>query len=210
MPRGPTPLRTGKRELTKARNRARLLESARKVFAERDFEGTCVRDIVRASGLSVGTFYEYFRSKEQIFAAVAAEAAAGLRRRLRRVRRDRNLPFEERIQRAYLAYFEFVAEERPLFAVLERQLWQLQDDAQARETAPAVRELREDLLPDLAPGIGQAEANALAAAMVGSGMLVGRQMLSRRDLTPTEAARFCTQFALHGLRGAATSRRRTG
>ncbi|HME72701.1 MAG TPA: helix-turn-helix domain-containing protein [Myxococcota bacterium] len=210
MPRGPTPLRPGKRELTKARNRAHLLESARKVFAERDFEGTCVRDIVRASGLSVGTFYEYFRSKEQIFAAVAAEAAAGLRRRLRQVRRDRSFPFEERIHRAYLAYLEFVTEERPLFAVLERQLWQLHDGAQAPGTALAVRELREDLLPDLAPGTGQSEANALAAAMVGSAMLVARQMLSRRDLTPAEAARFCTQFALHGLKGATTSRRRTG
>jgi AcrR family transcriptional regulator len=210
MPRGRPPLRTGKRELTKARNRAHLLESARKVFAERDFEGTSVRDIVRASGLSVGTFYEYFRSKEQIFAAVAAEAAAGLRRRLRQVRRDRSFPFEERIHRAYLAYFEFVTEERPLCAVLERQLWQLEHHVQVPETALAIRELREDLLPDLPPGTGPSEASALAAAMVGSALLVGRQMLARRDLTPAEATRFCTQFALHGLKGAATSRRRTG
>ncbi|HBZ70833.1 MAG TPA: hypothetical protein DEP35_14300 [Deltaproteobacteria bacterium] len=209
MPRGPTPLRTGKRELTKARNRARLLESARKVFAEREFEGTCVRDIVRASGLSVGTFYEYFRSKEQIFAAVAAEAAAGLRRRLRQVRRDRSLPFEQRIHRAYLAYFEFLVEERPLCAVLERQLWQ-RDDVRAPEIALAVRELREDLLPDLAPGIAQGEADALAAAMIGSALLVGRQMLSRRDLVPGAAAGFCAEFALHGLKGAASPRRRTG
>jgi len=209
MPRGPTPLRTGRRELTKARNRARVLESARKVFAERDFEGTCVRDIIRASGLSVGTFYEYFRSKDQIFAAVAAEAAAGLRRRLREVRRERSVPFEERIQRAYLAYFEFVSEERRLFAVLERQFWRFQE-AQAPGISLAVRELREDLLPDLPPGIGRTEVDALAAAMVGSGMLVARQMLSRSDLTPAQAAQVCTQFALHGLKGAAISRRRTG
>jgi len=210
MPRGPTPLRSGKRERTKARNRARLLESARKVFAHRHFEGTCVRDIVRASGLSVGTFYEYFRSKEQIFAAVAAEAVSALRRRLRAVRRDRSLPFDERMRRAYLAYFEFVVEERPLFAVLERQLWPLHAEAQAPALALAVRELREDLLPDLAPEIGPAEADALAAAMVGSGMLVGRQMLVRHDLVPGEAARICTQFALHGLKRPLVSRRRTG
>ncbi len=209
MPRGPTPLCTGKRELTKARNRALLLESARKVFAEREFEGTCVRDIVRASGLSVGTFYEYFRSKEQIFAAVAAEAAAGLRRRLRQVRRDRSLLFEQRIHRAYLAYFEFLVEERPLCAVLERQLWQ-RDAVQAPEIALAVRELREDLLPELAPGIAQGEADALAAAMIGSALLVGRQMMAQRDLVPDAAAGFCAQFALHGLKRAASPRRRTG
>jgi AcrR family transcriptional regulator len=209
MPRGPIPLCAGKRELTKARNRARLLECARKVFAENDFQGTCVRDIVRASGLSVGTFYEYFRSKQEIFAAVAAEAAAGLRHRLREVRRDRSLPFEERIHRAYLAYFEFVTEERSLFAVLERQLWHLHERARP-ETWLAVRELREDILPDLPAGTGPSEANAVAAAMVGSGLLVGHQMLSHRDLTPVEAARFCTKFALYGLRGAAVARRRTG
>jgi len=209
MPHGPTPLRTGRRELTKARNRARILESAHKVFAERAFEGTCVRDIIRASGLSVGTFYEYFRSKDQIFAAVAAEAAAGLRRRLREVRRERSVPFERRIHQAYLAYFAFVSEERRLFAVLERRLWRFQE-AQVPGISLAVRELREDLLPDLPPGIGQREADALAAAMVGSGMLVARQLLSRGDLTPAQAAQVCTQFALHGLKGAVISRRRTG
>jgi AcrR family transcriptional regulator len=209
MPRGPTLLRTGRRELTKARNRARVLESARKVFAERDFEGTCVRDIIRASGLSVGTFYEYFRSKDEIFSAVAAEAAAGLRRRLREVRRERSVPFEQRIHQAYLAYFEFVSEERRLFAVLERQFWRFQD-AQAPGISLAVRELREDLSPDLPLGIGRSEADALAAAMVGSGMLVARQMRSRSDFTPAQAAQVCTQFALHGLKGSAISRRRTG
>jgi len=125
MQRGTRGVRLGKREQTKARNRAVILAAARKVFARLGHEAATVRDIVRATDLSVGTFYEYFRDKDEAFVAVAEEATAGLRQRLRTERRDRSHSFEERVFRAYLAFFEFVVEERPLFDVLERNLTHL-------------------------------------------------------------------------------------
>jgi AcrR family transcriptional regulator len=54
----------GRREERKAENRAKLLAAARKVFAEKGLGAATARDIVRETDLATGTFYNYFRDKE--------------------------------------------------------------------------------------------------------------------------------------------------
>ena len=49
------------------RTRKLLLESARVIFGEKGFVGTRVEDISKAAGVSYGTFYTYFKNKEDIF-----------------------------------------------------------------------------------------------------------------------------------------------
>src|ERR1700752_5260730 len=80
-PGRPDPL--GKREQTKVQNRLIILEAARKVFAELGFGATTVRDIIRATPLASGTFYNYFKSKEEVYQAIRDEVALQIRPRLR-------------------------------------------------------------------------------------------------------------------------------
>ncbi len=47
--------------------RERLLQSAKKLFSQKGYHETKVSDIVSHAGLSQGTFYFYFKSKEDIF-----------------------------------------------------------------------------------------------------------------------------------------------
>ncbi|HEY8525279.1 MAG TPA: TetR/AcrR family transcriptional regulator [Acidimicrobiales bacterium] len=54
-----------------ARTRARLLEAAKAVFEEAGFLEARITDIAERAGLSHGSFYHYFDSKEQIFREVA-------------------------------------------------------------------------------------------------------------------------------------------
>ncbi|OYW84740.1 MAG: hypothetical protein B7Z20_10275 [Sphingobium sp. 32-64-5] len=60
---------TGKRARSKAANRRAILDAGRRVFARIGFEATTVRDIIRETDLAAGTFYNYFKSKEELFAA---------------------------------------------------------------------------------------------------------------------------------------------
>jgi len=53
----------------KEENRARLLETAIRLFGSEGYHRTTVPDIVRESGSSTGAFYFYFRNKEDVFAA---------------------------------------------------------------------------------------------------------------------------------------------
>src|SRR4051812_48960691 len=69
------PANTGKREQTKVANRQAILDAAREVFGELGYETATVRDIIRRTGLAAGTFYNYYRSKEEVFAALADDGA---------------------------------------------------------------------------------------------------------------------------------------
>jgi AcrR family transcriptional regulator len=54
-----------------AATRARLVESAKEEFEETGFLETRISDIAKRAGVSHGSFYHYFDSKEQIFREVA-------------------------------------------------------------------------------------------------------------------------------------------
>ena len=48
----------------------RSLDGARRIFLRDGFDGASMNDIVRAAGVSKGTLYVYFPSKEALFAAL--------------------------------------------------------------------------------------------------------------------------------------------
>lgn len=53
--------------------RRKLLEAGRKLVGEKGLSGISVEDITAASGVSKGTFYTYFKSKEEIVLALSAD-----------------------------------------------------------------------------------------------------------------------------------------
>lgn len=56
-----------KREVQKERTRRKLLVSAAKCFAEKGFDGCSVADIAGEAGMSQGSLYVHFSSKEDLF-----------------------------------------------------------------------------------------------------------------------------------------------
>jgi AcrR family transcriptional regulator len=53
--------------------RRQIMEGARTVFLASGFDGASMNDIARVSGVSKGTLYVYFESKEQLFEALIRE-----------------------------------------------------------------------------------------------------------------------------------------
>lgn len=53
------------------RTKATLLESARKLITERGFDRVSVEDITSGAGVAKGTFYHYFKSKEDLIRDLA-------------------------------------------------------------------------------------------------------------------------------------------
>jgi len=58
--------------------RRQILEGARRVFLARGFDGASMGEIAKAAGVSKGTLYVYFDSKEALFAALTLEEKRGL------------------------------------------------------------------------------------------------------------------------------------
>ena len=61
---------SGPRSRKGALTRARLLDAAKQIFEENGFLEARISDIAERAGLSHGSFYHYFDSKEQIFREV--------------------------------------------------------------------------------------------------------------------------------------------
>jgi AcrR family transcriptional regulator len=166
-----------RREATKEANREALLIAAREAFAELGYAATGVRDVVRRTDLASGTFYNYFESKDAIFAAVLAEVGGAARARVRDARLaaapDRFL------EAGFGAFFAYVASDPETFAFLDRN---------ADAVLPiALEELREDLDGRLRAGV---DVDYAAHAMVAAGLQIARVMLTRDPASVDEATAF--------------------
>ncbi|HMF34976.1 MAG TPA: TetR/AcrR family transcriptional regulator [Candidatus Lokiarchaeia archaeon] len=60
-------------EMIKKEKRSLYLLAAVKTFQEKGFHATTVKDITDAAGTSVGNFYRYFASKEEIFEVLVTQ-----------------------------------------------------------------------------------------------------------------------------------------
>lgn len=87
-----------------------VLDQAARLFRTHGFQGTSVRDIVRAVDMLPGSLYYHFATKEDLLAAVYAE---GVRRMLARARaaiEGKRDPWE-RLQAACVAHLESILED---------------------------------------------------------------------------------------------------
>ena len=58
---------------TESAKRRQILDGARRVFLADGFDGASMNDIARVAGVSKGTLYVYFDSKEALFEALIRE-----------------------------------------------------------------------------------------------------------------------------------------
>lgn len=191
---------TGKREQTKKNNRSAILEVARDVFAKLGYGATTVRDIIRATDLASGTFYNYFKSKEEVFEAIQDETALRVRPRLR-AERMRARSVEEFVAGTFVTFFESVAEDRRAFAVIRRNADAIRIRMDTPEVIAGFDELRSDLVAAIADGLfPPVDVDFLVASFVGVGFEIAEYMLKRDPLDTQAAADFATALFLNGVR----------
>jgi AcrR family transcriptional regulator len=115
------PVHTGKAPLSArgARTRSALVQAAREVFERDGFLAARITDITEHAGVAAGSFYTYFTSKEDAFAAVMAEVQEEmLHPKLREITDgDDPLKVIEAANRAYLAAYRRNAK---LMALMEQ------------------------------------------------------------------------------------------
>ena len=78
-----------------------FLDAAQKLFYEQGYDQTSVNTIIDAVGVSKGTFYHYFKSKEDLLDALAERVAMQGLERLHSIVEDRHLGALEKINRYF-------------------------------------------------------------------------------------------------------------
>ncbi|GAB4048280.1 TetR/AcrR family transcriptional regulator [Catellatospora paridis] len=83
-----------------AARRQQILDAARACFARNGFHATSMQDVISEAGLSVGAFYRYFKSKEELVTAIAEQVIGGVSNLLDEVRAmDPPPPIEDVMRR---------------------------------------------------------------------------------------------------------------
>lgn len=200
---------SGKRARAKAANRQAILEAARQVFARMGADAATVRDIIRETDLAAGTFYNYFRSKEEVFEALANEGVQRFRSRLASVR-ARATSLEAYLKAAYSAYFEFLNEENE--EAIERGAPHAAMIG-VRVDTPEMHAVFEEIRADFehvaqASGLSLSDSGFLTAAAIGIAREVGDHMLRRRPVDTAGAVEFATQLFMNGAGTLATTRKK--
>ena len=73
------PIRRAVSDADKASRRTDILAGAKRVFADKGYHATTIADIAREAGLSYGSIYWYYESKEALFHALMSAEASALR-----------------------------------------------------------------------------------------------------------------------------------
>jgi len=195
-------LPVGKREQTKVQNRQAILDAAREVFGELGYEAATVRDIIRRTGLAAGTFYNYYRSKEEVFAALADDGARRFAPILKALR-GKGGPLETFVREAIVAYFEFMADEHVSW-MARRPAGEMQPHihGETPEMTAVFDEVKDALEHAITEGRGPlADTEYMTAACIGIAREVCDKMLMRRPIDTAAAADFTVEMILGGLKG---------
>ena len=91
---------------------AELLDAALAVFFEKGFAAARLDDIATRAGVSKGTVYLYFDSKEDVFAALVRDIPQAKVEQVRAVAADASVPADELLQRVMRFVGGFLRDER--------------------------------------------------------------------------------------------------
>ncbi|WP_332692447.1 TetR/AcrR family transcriptional regulator [Halalkalibacter lacteus] len=116
-------------ELIKKR-REQMVKGAVRLFIEKGFHRTTTREIAKESGFSIGTLYEYIRSKEDVLYLVCDAIYEEVRDRLA-YQLNTNTEGIERLKKAIAAYFQVIHDMQDEVLVMYQEAKSLPKEALA-------------------------------------------------------------------------------
>jgi len=181
-----------------------IFEAAEDLFSRRGYHNTQVMDIVKAVGMSAGTFYNYFRDKRDLFHQITKESFEDLRIRIKKLRAPLNI-WDHRDRRSKLVdtfteYFNYIDSHRQQFLILLRGGYgvdeELDDDVWNYHSGLAL-DLAEDLAKWIDMGVVEGlRPLAVAFAVVGMGMHLGHSYVMEQKITRDDAIETLTSMCM--------------
>jgi AcrR family transcriptional regulator len=187
--------------------RTAILEAALRVWAKRGFDGTSVAEVAREAGLTKGTLYLYFPSKQSLLEealrrySLRPDVEAGLARL-------RGLPLGDVVRGLVAVTWRGLEARRELAGVLLRELPNHPEEARRflEQVILPLNRLLADYLREVLPPERAARLDPLVAARSLLGMVlvffVSQEVLGGAELLPIPEERILATIAELFLRGA--------
>jgi len=101
------------KEKLKEEKKLRIIRTACKLFATQGYYNTAMPDIARKLNMSVGNFYNYFESKEELAKEVMVTVSKLVAKRLKNINEE-NISTKEKVKKLVINFFEIALEEPEL------------------------------------------------------------------------------------------------
>ncbi|GGB40192.1 TetR/AcrR family transcriptional regulator [Fictibacillus barbaricus] len=190
------------------RRREEMVKAAVSLFKENGFHRTTTREIAKASGFSIGTLYEYIRSKEDILYLVCDSIYDGVKLRLQQDINGEDSGIKG-VERAITAYFKVMDDMQDEVLVMYQEAKSL-----SHEALPYVlkKELEmtaifENLLSEVVQqgeldlSVKEIQTAAHNILIIGQ-MWTFRRWALQKMYTLEEYTQLQLQQLLHGIKGA--------
>jgi AcrR family transcriptional regulator len=180
-----------------------IIVSAEELFSKHGYHNTQIMDIVKAVGMSAGTFYNYFKDKRDLFEQLTSKNFDDFRARIKKLREPVNI--WDRIDRlaklheTFTAYFDYITSHRQQFLILLRGSFGIDEELDGnvwRHYSDIAQDLSDDIQVWLDIGIiTQVNPHTLAYAVVGMAMHLGHSFLMEEKFTREEAIAMLTSLS---------------
>ncbi|MHB1988792.1 MAG: TetR/AcrR family transcriptional regulator [Acidimicrobiales bacterium] len=201
-----TLMRRAVSEQDKASRRCDILVAAKHVFSEQGYHATTIADIACSAGLSYGSIYSYYASKESLFHELMSVEAAALRAHIAAAAKaaldDGAAVFP--LRAAVRATIEFYDGDRALVRLLFRDALALGESFE--EHLSQIQSLFVDdtealVLALQSEGVIRVGPSRLVAYAITTlvGQLARRRLVVDDGLSPASLADFVVDLLLHGV-----------
>jgi len=189
-----------RRERNKQANRSAILAAGLDVFARLGFERATITDIVGASGLSVGTFYNYFGDKDAVFAELVNDLLTQARAALHDAR-ERATSLDDFVLGAFHAYSRVIGHNPSMQSLISKNTHAFREFVfGGGEIAGIVEDLEVDMNEAIDKGIlPKFPVRLMTSAMIGAGAEVFAFEGELSGATPEEKASFLGELFLGGI-----------
>jgi len=177
-----------------------LLAQAARVFADRGYHATTMRDIAQASGVSLAGIYYYVRGKEALLSRIQERCFAGVLEGAREAVAASEDP-AERVQAFVRHHVGYFAAHMAEMKVLSHEAGSLSGEARRRVEAIKRRyvDLLEGLLREAAPDEAPVDRNAAAYLLFGMMNWMYTWYNPVREIDPRRLADLIARIFLGGF-----------
>ena len=118
-------LRAKKSEIIKKEKKNLFIISALSVFEEKGFNNTRIKDITEKAGTSVGNYYNYFKSKEEVFEVIISGLAELMISKFRELFiyfQDNRIPPISAVKNLFRGYAKMFKAKKETFLIFLEQM----------------------------------------------------------------------------------------
>jgi len=148
--------RLNRRQAAKVRTRQKVLDAARRLFAERGYEPATIRDIAKGAGMSTGAVFANFQDKAELFEAVLATDMVQLAETMKAAAAETQGSVRSRLLAALSAGYHGSLEQLPLVQAVIARSW-FQPVAAEMRTRAAIKPILSVVTDTLQTGVGEGE-----------------------------------------------------